>query len=48
MQKSNIDGLELLHRHVTGDWDDLDESDKSGERAVRKEGLSDFVSLWVR
>jgi|SRR4051794_28267895 len=28
MKQSNIDGLKLLQRHVTGDWGDLNEADK--------------------
>src|SRR3954449_3735254 len=37
MRSYNIDGLALLHRHITGDWGDLDEQDKQeNELAVRK------------
>jgi hypothetical protein len=28
MEQGNIDAFQLLHRHVTGDWGDLDEEDK--------------------
>src|SRR4051794_41117106 len=37
MKLSNIDGLALLQRHVTGDWGVLDEADKQeNELSVRK------------
>src|SRR3954449_8923414 len=37
MKAHNIDGLELLRRHVTGDWGDLDEADKQeNELSVQK------------
>jgi hypothetical protein len=37
MKMSNIDGLTLLQRHVTGDWGDLDQADKQeNELSVRK------------
>jgi hypothetical protein len=37
MKMSNIDGLELLQRHVTGDWGDLGDADKQeNELSVRK------------
>jgi hypothetical protein len=28
MEQGNIDAFQLLHRHVTGDWGDLDAEDK--------------------
>src|SRR4051794_19532802 len=37
MKTSNIDGLALLQRHVTGDWGDLDDADKQkNELSVEK------------
>jgi hypothetical protein len=37
MKQSNIDGLKLLQRHVTGDWGDLNEVDKQeNELSVQK------------
>jgi hypothetical protein len=37
MKASNIDGLALLQRHVTGDWGELGEADKQeNELSVRK------------
>jgi hypothetical protein len=37
MKASNIDGLALLQRHVTGDWGDLGEADKQeNELSLRK------------
>jgi len=37
MKENSIDGLELLRRHVTGDWGDLDEADKhENELSVQK------------
>src|SRR4051794_12626232 len=37
MKMSNVDGLALLQRHVTGDWGDLDDADKQeNELSVQK------------
>jgi hypothetical protein len=37
MKTNNIDELELLHRHITGDWGDLDDADKQeNELSVQK------------
>ena len=38
---SNIDGLALLQRHVTGDWGDLDDADKQeNELSMQKDSVS--------
>ena len=39
MKENNIDGLELLRRHVTGDWGDLDEADKQENELSVKRGF---------
>jgi hypothetical protein len=37
MEQGNIDAFQLLHRHVTGDWGDLDEEDrKESDLSVQK------------
>jgi hypothetical protein len=54
MKQSNIDGLKLLQRHVTGDWGDLNEADKQenelslqkGFRILSAYGAGDR-KLWV-
>jgi hypothetical protein len=39
MKAHNIDGLELLRRHVTGDWGDLDDVDKQENELSIKNGF---------
>jgi hypothetical protein len=54
MAAHNIDGFELLHRHVTGDWGDLGEEDKKendlsvqkGFRILSAYGRGD-KRLWI-
>jgi hypothetical protein len=54
MRAQNIDGFELLHRHVAGDWGDLAEADKrendlsvqKGFRILSAYGKGDR-KLWV-
>src|SRR4051812_12900599 len=38
MRRSNVDGLELLQRHVIGDWGDLNEADKQENELFVKKG----------
>jgi hypothetical protein len=54
MKMSNIDGLALLQRHVTGDWGNLDDADKQENEISVKKGfriLSAYgtgdCKLWV-
>ena len=39
MKAEGIDGLELLSRHVRGDWGDLTEADKQENELSVKEGF---------
>jgi hypothetical protein len=39
LQVEGINGLELLRRHVTGDWSDLSEDDKRENDLSVKEGF---------
>lgn len=56
LQEAGINGLELLRRHVIGDWGDLSEDDKRENDLSVKEGfriLSAYllprtgVKLWI-
>jgi hypothetical protein len=56
LQEEGTNGLELLRRHVTGDWGDLSEDDKRENDLSVKEGfriLSAYllprtgVKLWI-
>lgn len=38
-QRTNIDPLQLLQRHHTGDWGDLDASDKETNQQALTNGL---------
>jgi hypothetical protein len=40
MRTRGIDGWELLRRHVSGDWGDLDEADKRGNEVSLKESFA--------
>ena len=55
LERNGMTGLELLKRHVTGDWGILDEEDKAANEAALKTGarilsayfLPDETKLWV-
>jgi hypothetical protein len=56
LRAEGMNGLELLHRHVTGDWGDLCDADKRENELSVKEGfriLSAYqlprygVKLWI-
>jgi hypothetical protein len=56
MQEHGIDGLELLSRHVAGDWGELCEEDQNANELALREGSRIFSAygpqdsaarLWV-
>lgn len=55
LEKSGENGSIYLNRHVTGDWGDLDEEDKTrnnealatGERILSAYSLNDGTKIWI-
>ena len=47
MKMSNIDGLALLQRHITGDWGDLNEGDKKENNLSVQKGYR-ILSVYGR
>ena len=55
LEEHRVDALQLLRRHVTGDWGDLDEHDRrenelSVDRCLRilsSYRIADGVKIWI-
>jgi len=55
LKRNNMTGIELIKRHITGDWGDLDSEDKkanenalkSGARILSAYTLGDGTKLWL-
>jgi len=48
LERNGMTGLELLKRHVTGDWGDLCEEDKKANEAALKTGARIMSSYWLQ
>jgi hypothetical protein len=54
MATNGIDPMDLLHRHMSGDWGDLDEEDKQTNEEAVRDGMrilsaygTDDTKLWI-
>ena len=55
LEQAQADGLELVARHVTGDWAEMDKADQQANRQAVEKGsrvfsayrLSTGVKVWV-
>lgn len=48
LERNGMTGLELLKRHVTGDWGDLCEEDKKANVAALQTGARIMSSYWLQ
>lgn len=48
LERNGLTGLELLKRHVTGDWGDLCDEDKAANEAALKTGARIMSSYWLQ
>ncbi len=55
LEFNRVSPIELLHRHLTGDWGDLDGDDKAANERALKDGsrllsaynLADGTRIWI-